>query len=225
MEYKIEGTTMQVAKIMLKANQKVFAEAGALAWMTDTIEIDTKARGGVMAGLGRMLAGESFFMTEFTTKTEGEVTFGSEVPGKIIPISLNEGQAMICQRDSFLCADDSVEVKMKFKKKLGAGLFGGEGFILQEIKGPGTFLANVGGEVVEYNLKPGEKMKIDTGSIAMFEPTCNYDIQRAGNLKTMFLGGEGLFLATLTGPGKIWLQTMPIYSLAQKIISFLPAKG
>ena len=179
-----------------------------------------------MAGLGRALAGESLFMVSYTCQAEtGSVVFTPEAPGKILDKSLESGQSLICQRDTFLCAEESVEVKIFFQKRLGAGLFGGEGFILQKVTGPGTAFFAIPGEVRERTLASGEKLLVDPGHIAMFEPTVDYEINMVRGIKNVLFAGEGLFLATLKGPGKVWLETMPLYNLAAKIARYIPSRG
>jgi uncharacterized protein (TIGR00266 family) len=179
-----------------------------------------------MAGLGRALSGESLFMTTYTCNgPSGLVVFTPEVPGKVLDIQLAPGQTLICQKDAFMCAEDSVKLEMHFRKKLGAGLFGGEGFILQKITGPGTAFIEIPGEVREYELPAGAIMRVDPGHIAMFEPSVTYDISRVKGLKNIFFSGEGLFLASLKGPGKIWLQSLPLSNLAAKLVRYMPKKS
>jgi uncharacterized protein (TIGR00266 family) len=226
MEYKIHGTTMQTLDIHLTNGEAVYTESGGMAWMSGDIEMSTGARGGLLKGLGRKLAGESLFMTTYTCQgASGLVTFTPEAPGKVLPFTLEAGQSLICQRDSFMCAQDSVQLEIHFRKKLGTGLFGGEGFVLQKITGPGTAFLEVAGEVREYDLQPGQVMKVDPGHIALYEPTVKYDISMVKGATNILFGGEGLFLATLTGPGKIWLQSLPLSNLAGKLARYLPAKG
>ena len=219
MRYAISGTVLQSLEVQLDAGESMFTESGGMAWMSDGIDMDTNTRGGLMAGLGRALSGESLFMTTYTSRVpNGMVTFTPEAPGKVLPIQLAPNQVLIAQKDAFMCAQNSVKMEMHFRKKLGAGLFGGEGFILQKLTGPGMAFLEIPGEVKEYNLAAGQVMKVDPGHIAAFEPTVNYDITMMKGLKNIVFSGEGLFLATMTGPGKIWLQTMPISNLAQKLM-------
>lgn len=223
MKYQIVGTLMQSLDIYLAAGESVFTESGGMSWMKGNVQMETNTKGGLMAGLGRALAGESLFMTTFTCQSgEAVVVFTPEAPGKIIPMQLAPGQSLIAQKDSFMVAQDGVKMEMHFRKKLGAGLFGGEGFVLQKLTGPGIIFLEVPGDVREYTLAPGEAMKIDPGHIAFFEPTVSYDISMVKGLKNIFFGGEGLFLATLTGPGRIWLQSMPLSNLAAKLAQYLP---
>jgi uncharacterized protein (TIGR00266 family) len=225
MDYKIQGTVMQTLDVNLKRGDSIYTESGGMAWMRGDIAMETNTRGGVMAGLGRALAGESLFMTTYTCQSpDGLIVFTPEVPGKVLDIQLSAGQSLICQKDSFMCAQDTVKLEMHFRKKLGAGLFGGEGFILQKITGPGIAFIEIPGEVREYDLPAGAVMRVDPGHIAMFEPTVSYDISRVKGLKNIFFSGEGLFLASLTGPGKVWMQSLPLSNLARKLSRYLPVK-
>lgn len=226
MEYKISGTVMESVDIHLKKGESVYTESGGMAWMRGAIDMDTTTRGGVMSGLGRMLSGESLFLTTYTCKSaDGLITFTPEIPGKVLVKTLNAGQSLICQKDAFMCAEDSVELEMHFRKKLGSGLFGGEGFILQKVTGPGVVFLEIPGEVRDYTLSAGEKMRVDPGHIAAFEPTVDYDIERVKGVRNVFFGGEGLFLATLQGPGSIWLQSLPISNLAAKLSRYMPSSS
>jgi uncharacterized protein (AIM24 family) len=171
----------------------------------------------------RAVSGESLFIVDYTvTGGRGLIAFASEFPGKIVPLNLAAGQQMICQRDSFMVAEKSVKLDMHFRRKLGAGLFGGEGFVLQKLTGPGLAFVELDGEVVEYTLEPGQVLKVDTGHVAMFEPTVQFDVEMMRGFKNILFGGEGLFLATLRGPGRVWLQTMPLVNVARKIAQYLP---
>ncbi|MCL4876992.1 MAG: TIGR00266 family protein [Anaerolineae bacterium] len=226
MEYEIKGSVLQSLEVRLNAGEAIYTERGGMAWMTDGIDMATSGKGGLGKMIGRALSGESLFLTTYTAKANGAmITFTPEAPGKIIDFHLEAGNSIIAQKDAFMCAQDSVDLAMHFRKKLGAGIFGGEGFILQKLTGPGIAFVEISGEVIEYNLKPGQKLKIDTGHIAMYEPTVDYDIQMVKGVTNMLFGGEGLFLATLTGPGKVWLQTMPISNLASRIAAYIPRSG
>ncbi len=226
MDYKIYGTVMQTLDVHLKQGEAVYTESGGMAWMRGNIAMDTNTKGGVMAGLGRALSGESLFMTTYTCQSpDGLITFTPEVPGKVLDVQLASGQSLICQKDAFMCAQDSVQLEMHFRKKLGAGFFGGEGFILQKITGPGVAFIEIPGELREYELSKGATMRVDPGHIAMFEPTVKYDIARVKGLKNIFFSGEGLFLATLQGPGKVWMQSLPISNLAAKLARYMPTKS
>ena len=226
MQYKISGTVMESVDIHLKQGETIYTESGGMAWMRGSFDMDTSTRGGLGAGLGRMLAGESLFLTTYICKSaDGLITFTPEVPGKVVDLKLEAGQSMICQKDAFMCAEESVKLEMHFRKKLGAGLFGGEGFILQKLTGPGTAFVEIPGEVRKIELKAGEKIQVDPGHIAVFEPTVEYDITGVKGLKNVLFSGEGLFLATLTGPGTVWLQTLPLSNLALKLAKYMPTKG
>lgn len=226
MRYELHGTVMQVVDIHLAREESVYTESGGMAWMQGDIEMSTNTRGGLMAGLGRMLAGESLFMTTYTCRGDSAmITFTPEAPGKILDIHLSADQSLICQKDAFMCAEDSVRLEAHFRRKLGAGFFGGEGFVLQKVTGPGTVFLEIPGEVREYTLAPGEVMKVDPGHIAIFEPTVKYDITRVKGVTNILFGGEGLFLASLTGPGRIWLQSLPLSNLAAKLYQFMPSKS
>lgn len=223
MKYKIYGTTLPSLDISLAAGESVYTESGGMAWMKGDVTMSTDTRGGLLKGLARTLAGESLFLTTYECKSnEGIVTFTPEAPGTILPMTLTSSESRICQKDAFMVAEDSVQLEIHFKRKLGAGLFGGEGFILQKITGPGLAWVEIAGEVREYDLTAGEVMKIDPGHIAMFDSSINYSIERVKGVKNILFGGEGLFLATLTGPGKIWLQTLPLSNLARKLFQFMP---
>lgn len=222
MKYKIKGTTLPILEVELSKNDSMFTESGGMAWMDSTIEMETSTRGGIMKGLRRAFSGESFFMVTYSGT--GKVTFSSEFPGKILDFKLSDKEELICQKDAFLAAESSVDLDWHINKKLGAGFFGGEGFILQKLTGPGAAFLEIDGEVVEYTLKKGETLKVNPAHIAAFEPTVQYSITTVKGIKNIFLGGEGLFLATLTGPGKIYLQTMPFIKLVNKIIPYVPRK-
>jgi uncharacterized protein (TIGR00266 family) len=226
MQHKISGTVMETVDIHLNQGESIYTESGGMAWMRGSFDMETNTKGGLGAGLGRMLAGESLFLTTYTCKSpDGVITFTPEFPGKVIPVELGTGQSLICQKDAFMCAQETVKLEMHFRKKLGAGLFGGEGFILQKITGPGTVFLEIPGEVRLIELKAGENIKVDPGHIAMFEPSVDYDITSVKGLKNVLFSGEGLFLATLSGPGKIWLQSLPLRNLAMKLSRYMPAKG
>lgn len=225
MQYQIKGETMPTLEVKLEQGDAVYTETGGMAWMTQGIDMQTSGRGGIGKMLGRALAGESLFLTTYTCQANmGLIVFTMESPGKIIPMELRAGEVIIAQKDAFMVAEESVELEMHFRRKIGAGLFGGEGFILQKITGPGTVFFEIAGEVREYTLKPNQTFKVDPGHIAMYEPTVNYDVEMIKGLSNMVFGGEGLFLATLTGPGKIWLQTMPLSNFASAIRRFIPSK-
>jgi uncharacterized protein (TIGR00266 family) len=222
MEYKINGTLMQSLEVVLSHGESMYTESGGMAWMTEGIDMKTSGRGGLGKMIGRKLAGESLFMTTYTCQVQsGMITFTPESPGKIIPLNLKAGYSMICQKDAFMCAEESVELEMHFRRRLGTGFFGGEGFILQKLTGPGLAFVEISGEVNMVDLKPGERLRIDPGHIAMYEPSCDYDVEMIKGVMNWIGGGEGLFLATVSGPGKVWLQTMPLSNLAGKLSRYI----
>jgi len=222
MKYKISGTVMQAVNFELTKGDKVYSESGNMAWMSDNIKMETSTRGGLVEGIKRRFAGESIFLNTFTCEQgTGIITFASEFPGKVIPLKFEKGKELICQKDAFMCAEDGVNLQMHFRKKLGAGFFGGEGFILQKLSGNGMAFVEISGEITEMDLKKDQVLRVDTGHIAMFEPTVDFDIELVKGAKNIFFGGEGLFFATLKGPGKIWLQSMPLANLAGKIGRYL----
>ena len=221
--YQVLGVVMQTLAIRMRARQIIYSESGSLSWMADGIAMNTNMGGGLGGLFKRAVSGESLFLVDYTAERDDAlIAFSSEVPGKIIPINLAQGQSIIAQKDAFLTAEKSVNMTISFSRKLGAGLFGGEGFILQKFDGPGTLFTALDGEVVEYTLAAGERLKVDTGHVAMFEPTVGYDIEMVKGFKNVLFGGEGLFFVTLTGPGRIWLQTMPLSKLAGALIKYLP---
>jgi len=217
-EYTIRGTVMQTVDVQLQAGETMYTESGGMAWMSENIKMETGMEGGLVGGLKRKMAGESMFLTNYTCEMgQGFISFCIEMPGKVIPMHLEPGETIICQKDAFMAAERSVGLDMHFRKKIGAGLFGGEGFILQKLTGPGVAFIELGGEITEYDLQPGQALRVDTGHIGMYEPTVDFDIVRVKGVKNILFGGEGLFLAHVRGPGKVWLQSMPIANLRAKI--------
>ena len=231
-DYKIFGEEMQYAEITLDPGEMVVAEAGGMMYMTPGIKMETvfgdpsQQQSGFLGKLAsagkRLVTGESLFMTTFTadSRQRESVAFAAPYPGKIVPMHLDAlGGEMICQKDSFLCAARGVQIGIAFQKKIGVGLFGGEGFIMQRLTGDGIALVHAGGTLMERTLKAGETLKIDTGCIVALQPSVHYDIQMQKGIKNMFFGGEGLFLAHLTGPGDVWLQSLPFSRLAGRIMA------
>jgi uncharacterized protein (TIGR00266 family) len=222
MDYKIIGTTMPVVECTLNAGEKLQCQVGAMKYMDYGMDMKTGSAGGVGGFIKRKLAGESGFLNIYTATANGQrVAFGHTFPGNIFAFNISQ-TSIICQRRSFLASEPSVDLQIAFQKKLGAGFFGGEGFIMQKLTGSGMALVELDGEVIELDLKQGEKIKVETGAVGMYESTVNMDIEMVKGLGNMFFGGEGLFLTTLTGPGKVWLQTMSIQSMAQELYPFLP---
>ena len=237
-DYKIFGDDMQFVEVELDPQEAALAEAGGMMYMEDGIEMETifgdgtqQTSGflGALMGAGkRLLTGESLFMTVFQNRGAGKkkVAFGAPYPGKIVPVNLAEiGGEVICQKDSFLCAAKGVSVGIAFNRKIGVGLFGGEGFIMQRLQGDGWAFMHAGGTITQRDLTMGEVLRVDTGCIVAFQPTVNFDIQFVGKIKTAIFGGEGLFFATLRGPGRIWLQSLPLSRLADRIVASAPRAG
>ncbi len=223
MKYNLQGTTMQILNIELTEGESVTSESGRMIFISDNIKMETKAKGGLWAGIKRKFAGESFFLVDFISSSgNGLVSFGSEFPGKIIPLSLREDENIIAQKDAFLCAESSVTFDASFTRKIGAGFLGGEGLVLVKVKGPGMVFFNVGGEITEITLKQNQKIRVDTGNLAMFDENVTYDVKRVKGIKNIIWGGEGLFLATMTGPGRVWIQSLPVSELAGKLAEYLP---
>ncbi len=232
-EFKIHGEDLQFIEIMLDPNETIIAEAGAMMYMDNLIQMDTVFGDGsgkegsdmkskLFSAGKRMLTGESLFMTSFTNKAPERrcVAFAAPYPGRVIPFDLSDfGGTLICQKDAFLCAAMGISIGIAFQKKIGVGLFGGEGFIMQRLEGDGLAFMNAGGMIIQKELKQGEKLMLDTGCLVAMTTNVNYDIQFAGNIKTALFGGEGLTLATLTGPGTVWLQSLPLSRLADRIVS------
>lgn len=215
---------MQILNIELEPGEVITSESGKMMYMSDNIRMETKAKGGLWASIKRKFAGESFFLVEFTPERgKGMVSFASEFPGKIIPIELGN-EAIICQKDAFLCSKGA-EFDASFTKKIGAGFLGGEGLILMKLKGPGMAFVNVGGEVTKFDLDEGQKIRVDTGCLAAFDGDMDYSVERVSGIKNIIWGGEGLFLATIKGPGRVWIQSMPIKDLAGKLAQYMPFKG
>lgn len=232
-DYRILGNEMQCVEIELDPQETVVAEPGSFMMMDNGIEMQTifgdgaQQQSGILGKLfsagKRLLTGENLFMTAYTNIGQGkkQVSFASPYPGRIIPLDLYQlGGKIICQKDSFLCAAKGVSVGIEFQRKLGTGLFGGEGFIMQKLEGDGLAFVHSGGHVIERNLLPGELLKVDTGCIVAFTHDINYDIQFVGGIKNTLFGGEGVFYASLSGPGKVWIQTLPISRLAGRLMSY-----
>ncbi len=222
MRYEITGSVMQTVAIDLAPGETVFSQTNAMAWMNDQVTMDTHTGGGFFAGLARSFGGGSFFITDFTARGPGHVAFAPRFPGTIIPALLQPGQSLICRKETFLVAEKSVALEIAWQRRLGAGFFGGGGFILQKVTGPGVVWLDLSGEVVERDLGVGERLLVHAGHVGMFEPSVGFDIQMVSGFRNVLFGGEGLFLATLTGPGHIWLQSMPILNLAEEIARYLP---
>jgi len=222
LDYTIQGDNLQVARVRLKPGQEIYAEAGKMIYKTTNVQWETRMSGGTLGdkiwgAVKRKLMGESLFMTYFRASTDGEVGFAGGYPGRIQVFELAAGQSVMVQRDGFLFAETSVQLNVALVKKLGAGFFGGEGFILERLTGPGTVFVHGGGDFVEFTLKPAEVLQVDTGCIVAFDEGVDYDIQLAGGIRTAIFGGEGLFLATLTGPGRVIVQSMTLQKMRREL--------
>lgn len=221
-DYKIYGDDMQMIEVELDPGEGVRAEAGAMTYMENGIAMQTSTGGGVFKGLKRMITGESFFITSFANEASQKqhVAFAAPYPGKIIPLDLSAlGGRFLCQKDSFLCAAQGTEIEIAFTKRLGAGIFGGEGFILQRLEGDGLAFVHAGGTIIEKDLGAGETLRVDTGCLVAFAPSVDYDVQFIGGFRNALFGGEGIFLVRLTGPGKVYLQSLPFSRLADRVLA------
>ncbi|MGA7614823.1 MAG: TIGR00266 family protein [Thermoanaerobaculia bacterium] len=218
MNYHILGDVMQALTIELQQGEEIFAEAGSMLYMDDGIQLDAKMQGGILKGLARkFLAGESLFMSVFRCNApKGRLAVAAPILGKIIPIEL-KGNSILAERNAYLCSIGNVDLSVAFTRRLGAGFFGGEGFILERISGEGLVFLNAGGNMVEFNLQPGERLRVDTGCIVSLAETVSYDIQFVGGFRNALFGGEGIFYATLQGPGHVVLQTLPFSRLADRM--------
>ena len=221
MNYEITGGVFPVVICQMLDGEQMITERGSMVWMSPNMAMETSG-GGLGKMFSRALSGESMFQNIYTARGQGMIAFGSSFPGKIMPLNIGPGQEMILQKNAFLAAESTVDLSIHFSRKLGAGFFGGEGFIMQRLSGRGVAFAEIDGELVEYDLAPGQQIVVDTGNVAGFSPTVTMDIQQVPGLKNKFLGGEGLFNTLLTGPGKVWLQTMPISNVAMAIRPFIP---
>ena len=222
MRYSIQGDTLPVVICELDAGEKIITEGGGMAWMSPNMKMETTG-GGIGKMFGRALSGDTLFQNIYTAeRTNGMISIASSFPGSIKAFEITPGNEIILQKSAFLASETGVELSMHFRKKLGSGLFGGEGFILQKLSGNGIAFAEFDGHVIEYELQPGQQIIIDTGHLAAMSVTCQMDIQTIPGIKNMFLGGEGLFNTVVTGPGHVWLQTMPISNMAGALIPYLP---
>jgi uncharacterized protein (TIGR00266 family) len=220
MKYEIIGQTVPAVEILLASGESVYTQSGGMTWQTDGISMKTNARGGLKKTLGRMFSGESLFMVNYTAEKEGaKVAFAATMPGVILPVDLSGGKTLIAQKGAFLCAEQSVDLSVTFTKKLSAGFFGGEGFILEKLSGDGIAFLEIDGDMIEKELAPGEVLKVDSGNVVAFDSTVSYEIETVKGLGNILFGGEGLFLTKLTGPGKVILQTLNLSSFLGSIAS------
>ncbi|MHB1700979.1 MAG: TIGR00266 family protein [Acidobacteriaceae bacterium] len=229
MQSRITGTTMPVLELLLDPNESIFSEAGELSWMSAPIQLTTHTQmgggGGLFGVLRRVAGGGTLFMTEYrAVGAVGEIAFATKVPGHILPIEIGPGHEYLVHRHGFLCATPQVRIGVGFQQSLGAGIFGGDGFLLQKVSGQGTAWLELSGEVVVRDLAPGETLRVHPGHVGAFQSSVAFQIALIPGIKNMIFGGDGLFLAALTGPGRIWLQTLPISRLAQQVMEYMPSQ-
>jgi uncharacterized protein (TIGR00266 family) len=227
MQSRIVGTTMPVLEVQLQPGESVISEAGELSWMTQTIGMTTHTQmmggGGFFGAIKRVVGGGSLFMTEYTPQGyPGEVAFATKVPGHILPIEVGPGHEFLIHRHGFLCATPQIQLGVGFQQSLGAGIFGGDGFLLQKVTGYGTAWLELSGEVVVKDLQPGETLRVHPGHVGAFQASVGFNITRIAGIRNMFFGGDGIFLAAMTGPGRVWLQTLPLVNLAHALQPYLP---
>ena len=224
MNYEIKGDTLPVVICQLEAGEAMINEGGSMAWMSPNMLMETGSNGGAKKALGRMFAGEALFQNRYTAQGgKGLIAFASSFPGSIRAFEISPGNEIICQKGVFLAAEEGVQLSVHLNKKLGAGFFGGEGFIMQRISGNGIMFGEFDGHVVEYELKAGQQIIVDTGHLAAMSASCNMEIQKVPGMKNMLLGGEGLFNTVITGPGHVWLQTMPLVNVANVLRPYFPS--
>lgn len=226
MRYEIFGDNLPAVTIHLQNGEAIYTQSGGMTWMTSQMGMETNMKGGLMKGLGRMLSGDSLFMATYTAEADNQnITVASSFPGHIVPLNLTGHKQYVCQKSAFLCAEPSVELSITTAPGLKGGFFGGEGFILQKISGVGMVFLELYGSIHERDLAPGEKLVVQTGNVALYESSVQYSAEVVKGFKNILFGGEGLFLTTLTGPGKVYLQTMTLSDFAGRLIPYLPAKG
>ena len=221
MRYEIKGGSFPVVVCELENGERMITEKGSMVWMSPNMQMETSG-GGFGKMFAKAFSGESMFQNIYTARGDGMITFGSSFPGKIVPVTIGPGREMILQKSAFLAAESGVELSIHFRKNLGAGFFGGEGFIMQRLSGSGTAFVEIDGELMEYELQPGQQLVVDTGNVAGFTVGVQMEIQQVPGMKNKLLGGEGLFNTVLTGPGRVWLQTMPISNVAASIRPYIP---
>lgn len=227
MQHQIMGTTLQTLELLLDPGEMIYSQTHQMAWMSDGVQMDTNTGGGLLKGLMRSMSGGSLFLTQFTASGPhpGLLAFCPRFPGTIVARSLAPGETLICRKETFLCAQATVQLDIFFRQQIGSGVFGGEGFILQRVTGPGWAFLDLSGEVVEKNLGAGERLQVHVGHVGVQEPTVQFGITRIKGFRNMIFGGDGIFLATLSGPGRVLLQSMPIINLAEEIARHLPKGG
>lgn len=224
MQFNISGTTLQTVSIDLQAGETIYSQRNVMAWMTDNVQMNTTTGGGLFKAIARSFSGGGMFVIDYTAQGPARIAFASRFPGQILPFSLQAGESLVCRKETFLCAEKSIQLDIAFQQRLGAGFFGGEGFILQRVTGPGTVWLDLSGEVVTEDLAPGQRLLVHAGHVGIQSPSIQFSIQMVRGFRNILFGGEGLFLATVTGPGRVWLQSMPIMNLAEEIGKFMPQR-
>jgi uncharacterized protein (TIGR00266 family) len=222
MQFTVSGTTMQTVSIDLQPGETIFSQRSVMAWMTDTIQMNANTGGGFLKAIKRSFSGGGMFVIDYVASGPARIAFAARFPGQILPFTLQPGESLVLRKETFLCAEKSVQLDIAFQQRLGAGFFGGEGFILQRVTGPGTVWLDLSGEVVVEDLAPGQRLLVHAGHVGIQTPSVQFSIQMVKGFRNILFGGEGLFLATVTGPGRVWLQSMPIMNLAEEIGKFLP---
>ncbi len=230
MQSRIVGSTMPVLELLLDPGESVISEAGELSWMSQAVAMTTHTQfgggGGFLGAIKRVVGGGTLFMTEYQAQgAQGEVAFATKIPGHIVPVEVGPGHEYLIHRHGFLCATPQIQLGVGFQQSLGAGIFGGDGFLLQKVSGYGTAWLELGGEVVIRDLRPGETLRVHPGHVGAFQTGVNFNITRIQGIRNMFFGGDGIFLAALTGPGRVWLQTLPLANLAHALQPYLPSGG
>ena len=226
MKYTIEGGQMPVVICELENGETMITEGGAMSWMSPNMQMETTSGGGLGRALGRMFAGEALFMNRYTARGgQGLIAYASKLPGEIRAFDIRPGREIIVQKGGFLAAESGVQLSVHFQKRISSGFFGGEGFIMQRLSGSGTAFVELDGHIVAYDLAPGQAIVVDSGHLAAMEATCGMEVQMVQGAKNIFFGGEGLFNTVITGPGRVWLQTMPIVNIAKAIIPYIPTKS
>ena len=226
MKYTIEGGQLPVVICELENGETMITEGGAMSWMSPNMQMETTSGGGLGRALGRMFAGEALFMNRYTARGgQGLIAYASKLPGEIRAFDIRPGREIIVQKGGFLAAESGVQLSVHFQKRISSGFFGGEGFIMQRLSGSGTAFVELDGHIVAYDLAPGQAIVVDSGHLAAMEATCGMEVQTVQGAKNIFFGGEGLFNTVITGPGRVWLQTMPIVNIAKAIIPYIPTKS
>ena len=226
MKYTIEGGQLPVVICELENGETMITEGGAMSWMSPNMQMETTSGGGLGRALGRMFAGEALFMNRYTARGgQGLIAYASKLPGEIRAFDIRPGREIIVQKGGFLAAESGVQLSVHFQKRISSGFFGGEGFIMQRLSGSGTAFVELDGHIVAYDLAPGQAIVVDSGHLAAMEATCGMEVQMVQGAKNIFFGGEGLFNTVITGPGRVWLQTMPIVNIAKAIIPYIPTKS